>query len=299
MHLSIDQRTRMDKRVIIKDKFAEQYTLTIDSDIKGVNIHMTSRSQMRWDFNVLDTRGDQLEIRLILLDHKLLQANNPLIKEVAALTSSFSRLYNELHLLISREGEIMEVLNMDVILSKWKQTKAEMEEVVDANPDIRNAITLNDNVFNNKSKVVENIQSSEFFLLYFNKIYGRQIPDSYKQNALNFFNSANVHWSFKLKDIPDPRLPEDEALIELLGAPAVPLGPGFYNRAYIQFDRLINIKKLDTTLLEKGIFRINKNTGRLVEASLLREEIADKEDLYTKMKYTIYSEEILKSKLAE
>lgn len=289
----------MDKPVIIKDQFTEQYTLTIDSDIKGVNIHMTSRSQMRWDFNVLDAQDDRVEIRLLLLDHRLLQSNNPLIKEVASLTGSFSRLYNELHLMVSPEGKITEVLNMDIILSKWKQTKREMEEVVDANPDIKNAITLNDNVFNNKAKVVENIQSSEFFLMYFNKIYGRQIPDSYKQNALNFFNSANVHWSFKLKDIADPRLPEDEALIELLGAPAVPLGPGFYNRAYLQFDRLINIKKLDTTLLEKGRFRINKNSGRLVEASLLREEIADKEDLYTKMKYTIYSEEILKSKLAE
>lgn len=282
----------------IKNTFSEQYTLIIDSDIKAVNVHMTSRSQLRWDFTVLKINEDHIEIKIILLDHILLEANNPLIKEVAALTNAFSRLYNELYLKVNTEGKVTEVLNMNIIRSKWKQTRAEMEKIAEINPDIKNAIVLNDNIFEDETKLMEGIQNNEFFLMYFNKIYGRKIPGSYKGNALNFFNSANVHWSFDLKNISNPLLSSDEMIVEISGEPSVLLNIGFYNRAYIQFSNQIDVSKLETALQEKGIYRVDQYTGRIIEASLTREEIADPENLYTKLKYTFYSDEIFKYKMS-
>jgi hypothetical protein len=282
----------------IKDKFSEQYTLIIDSDIKAVNVHMISRSQLRWDVSVLKVEEDFVEVKIILLDHILLEANNPLIKEIAALTNAFSRLYNELYLKINPEGKILEVLNMDIIKSKWRQTKAEMEKIAENNPDIKNAIVLNDNIFENQSKLIEGIQNNEFFLMYFNKIYGKKVPSNFKDNALNFFNSANVHWSFNLKNISNPLLSSDEMIVELSGEPSVLLNIGFYNRAYVQFANQIDTSKLQTSLNEKGVYRVEEPTGRMIEASLTREEIADPENLYTKLKYTFYSDEIFKYKMS-
>lgn len=282
----------------IKDKFSEQYTLIIDSDIKAVNVHMISRSQLRWDVSVLKVEEDFVEVKIILLDHILLEANNPLIKEIAALTNAFSRLYNELYLKINPEGKILEVLNMDIIKSKWRQTKAEMEKIAENNPDIKNAIVLNDNIFENQSKLIEGIQNNEFFLMYFNKIYGKKVPSNFKDNALNFFNSANVHWSFNLKNISNPLLSSDEMIVELSGEPSVLLNTGFYNRAYVQFANQIDTGKLQTSLNEKGVYRVEEPTGRMIEASLTREEIADPENLYTKLKYTFYSDEIFKYKMS-
>lgn len=289
----------MDGLFKIKDKFSEQYTLIIDSDIKAVNVHMTSKSQLRWDFSVLKVEDDFVEVKIIQLDHILLESNNPLIKEIAALTNAFSRLYNELYLKINAEGKVTEVLNMDIIRSKWQYTKAEMESITENNPDIKNAIVLNDNIFQNPLKLMEGIQNNEFFLMFFNKIYGRKIPGNYKENALNVFNSANVYWSFNLKNISNPLLSSDEMIIELSGEPSVLLNTGFYNRAYVQFANQIDIRKLDTSLSEKGIFRVDQTTGRMIEASLSREEIADHENLYNRLKYTFYSDEILKFKMSD
>lgn len=289
----------MDGLFKIKDKFSEQYTLIIDSDIRAVNVHMTSKSQLRWDFSVLNVEDDFIEVKIIQLDHILLKSNNPLIKEIAALTNAFSRLYNELYLKINAEGKVTEVLNMDIIRSKWQHTKAEMEFIAENNPDIKNAIILNDNIFQNPLKLMEGIQNNEFFLIFFNKIYGRKIPGNYKENALNVFNSANVHWSFDLKNISNPLLSSDEMIIELSGEPSVLLNIGFYNRAYVQFANQIDTRKLDTSLSEKGIFRVDQTTGRMIEASLTREEIADHENLYNRLKYTFYSDEILKFKMSD
>ncbi|WP_185209067.1 hypothetical protein [Chryseobacterium sp. C3] len=288
----------MDSLFKIKDKFSEQYTLTIDSDIKAVNVHMTSKSQLRWDFSVLKIEEDFVEVKIIQLDHILLESNNPLIKEIAALTNAFSRLYNELYLKINSEGKVTEVLNMEIIRSKWQHTKAEMETIAENNPDIKNAIVLNDNIFQNPLKLIEGIQNNEFFLMFFNKIYGRKIPGSYKENTLNLFNSANVHWSYNLKNVSNPLLSSDEMIAELSGEPSVLLNIGFYNRAYVQFANQIDTKKLNTSLNERGIFRVDQTTGRIIEASLNREEIADPENLYNKLKYTFYSDEILKFKMS-
>lgn len=283
-----------------KEPFSEQYTLFIDSDIKGVNVHMTSTSQMRWDFSVLKSDDLKSEVRLILLDHMLLDSNNPLIKEIANLTKAFSRLYNELHLKINENGKITEVVNMDLILSKWKQTKNEMEEIAASNPDIKNAIILNDNLFQDQKKLKEGIENSEFFLMYFNKIFGKNIPSSYSQIGLNYFNSANVDWKYHLKNIGNPLLSDNEVIVEILGEPSLLSieSIGFKNRAYIQFANQIDVKNLNPILQEKGKYRVDRNTGRIIEASILREEIADEELLYTKMKYTFYNEEMLKYKMS-
>ena len=43
----------MDYRIVIKEPFQEKYTLTIDSDMLGVSVHMVSKIQIRWDFRVI------------------------------------------------------------------------------------------------------------------------------------------------------------------------------------------------------------------------------------------------------
>lgn len=288
----------MKNKIAINEPFSDQYTLIIDADIKGVNAYMKSRSQMRWNLNVLNVTEDFIEIKLFQLDHILLETNNPLIKEIAALTQAMSRMYNELHLTVNSIGKIKDILNRDIILSKWKQTRTEMEKIAENNPDLKNVIVLNDDIFNNKEKLIQVIQISEFFLMYFNKVYGHGVPEAFKETSPNFFNTANVNWAYKIKNLDNPLLTSDETIIELTAEPATGLGGiGFYNRAYGQFANLIDISKLDTSLNEKGIYRFHKESGRLIEASLMREEIADPENLYNKMKYTLYNEEIFKYKM--
>ncbi|KFF01726.1 SH3 domain-containing protein [Chryseobacterium luteum] len=288
------------KQLLIKQTYTEQYTLVIDSDMMAVNAKMQSKTQIRWDLNVLKVSDNEVEVKLILLDHILLEANNPLIKEVANLTKAFSRLYNELHLKIDQQGKILDVLNMDIILSKWKQTKAEMEKIAENTPDIKNAILLHDSIFQDKAKLTHGIQASEFFMLHFNYVYGNDLPFNKKDIIKpNFFNSANVQWSCFVN--PMHELPTDvqSFSVNIDMQSFMPLGVGFYSRAYGQFANQIDITKLNTRLKESGTYKINPQTGKLLEAFLYREEVADEKQLFTKMQYTLMSEAVYKESIKD
>src|SRR5690606_37439971 len=139
--------------------------------------------------------------------------------EIAALTQAMSRMYNELHLTVNGNGKIKDILNRDIILSKWRQTRTEMEKIAENNPDLKNVIVLNDDIFNNKEKLIQVIQISEFFLMYFNKVYGHGVPETFKETSPNFFNTANVNWAYKIKNLDNPLLTSDETIIELTAEP--------------------------------------------------------------------------------
>ncbi len=281
----------------IKKLFNEQYTLWIISDMMAVNAKMTSKTQIRWDLNVLNISDDEVEIKLLLLDHVLLEANNPYIKEIASLTQTFSRMYNELHLIITQQGKIKKVLNMDIILAKWNQTKVEMEKIAGQNSDLKKMINLNDTIFQNPAKLTESIQASEFFSIYFNYVFGTELP--YKKRDIskpNFFNTANVMWTYTVSEVSRSI---SESYISLKGEPTLPLSVGFYNKAYAQFAKQINISKLNTTLEEEGEYIIESETGRLIKAQVKRNEIADKEELFTKVTYQMMSEATFMNRIKE
>jgi|GEM_PF-729007 len=273
----------------IKQNFNEQYTLHIDTDMQGVNVQMKTKMKLRWDFNVLKVQNDEIEIKLILLDHILLETNNPMVKEAAALTKVFSRLYNELHLIIDTKGIVKKILNLHVILDKWKDVKTEMLAVAEKTPDINNAIQLHDSIFNDEKKLIQGIQYGEFFTVYFNKIFGTELP--HVDNLVtepNFFKTANVQWKYSiLKANEDIGFPITNVILR--GVPFLPLEPGFYTRAYSQFSNIKDIGNLTTKLEENGKYEIDSQTGRVIEVHLFRNEVAD-DDLYMKLSYKMYSE---------
>ena len=277
----------------IATPFNEQYTLLIESDMMAVHAKMQSKTQIRWDFTVLDVTGEYAEIRLILLDHLLLEANNPLIKEIAAVTKVFSRLYNELHLIIDHAGSIKRVLNMEVILSKWQQTKAEMEKLVKHTPDVQNVINLNDSIFQNPDRLKEGIQKSEFFMVYFSYLFGKAIP--YESNNVispNAFNTVNVKWGMGISTLQ--ALPAEKVQLSMRMRPF--LQSDFNERAYSQFADKIDIKKLIPELKEEAIYNVNYTQGRVLDAVLQKQEVAHENQLYNKLTYRLTSDTAIKEK---
>ncbi|PZF71268.1 hypothetical protein [Taibaiella soli] len=282
-------------QIKIHQPFTEQYTLLIDADTKAVNAQLTSRSLIRWDVNFINVAADQIEMRLLLTDHILLQANNPLIKEVAALTKAMGRMYSELHLFIDHNGIIKEVLNMDIILSKWEQAKKEMSKVADANPDIKKVILLNDSIFYNADNLKAGIQKSEFFLVYFNKLYNQVFPCvSPKYIKPNPFTTANLQWETFVRQ---EQVQNGVLVLEVQSTPDIPTD--FNKLAYSQFADKIDIQKLKPVIIERGRYIIDHKTGRLIEAILGTQETADKEQLYTRLTYTLMSEAIYRQELSQ
>lgn len=276
--------------VQIKKPFNEQYTLIIDSDMQAVDMHITTTTQMRWDFTVIKVADHSLEIRLVLLDHILLETNNPMVKEVSQVSQVFSRMYNELHVTIDKKGMIRQIHNLDVIQQKWEQTKKELLKSVEHTPDIKGIIQINDELFSTPDKIKKAIQANEFFTTYFSYVYGKELP--YIEKGIvkpNFFNSANVQWDISITSV-------DSQHINLEMKPSFLLSSGFYNKAYSQFAEKIDISKLFTQMKETGNYQIEPGSGRLAQAIIHRKEKAAA-NLYTKVSYHFMSEEKYKEKL--
>ncbi|MDR6513779.1 hypothetical protein [Chryseobacterium camelliae] len=276
--------------------FSEQYTMYIDTDLYGVNVKMESKTKLRWDFTVISISEEEIEVRLLLLDHILLYTDNPIVKETATMTQVFSRMYNELHLIIDQSGTIRKILNLHVVRDKWKDVKKEMLAIAERTPDIKNAIQLHDSIFNDESRLIQGIQYGEFFMIYFNKFFNKNLPKAEVLTGTNWFNTANVTWRYTYEITRDYSNSDKNIILEMKGFPSGVLGAGFYQRAYFQFSQMKDIGKLTTELNESAKYEIEEETGRLIQARIYRNEIADS-DLYMKLTYTLMCEQILKDKL--
>ncbi|NJM79743.1 MAG: hypothetical protein HC854_09170 [Flavobacterium sp.] len=280
------------KHIAIKEKFNEQYTIDIETELNGVDMYITSKIRLRYDFSVTKiNENHSFEIRLIQLDNTLLEANNPMVKEVAQVSQVFGKMYSELNLKLDVKGKVLEVLNYDVILAKWNDTKAEMEKALQGNENLKNAISLNDQIYTNPKKVKEALEANEFFKVYFGQIFGINFPLKGKAiEGTNFFNTANMQWAIDIEStafIPSEYKHVD---ITMIGKPANALTTGFHNAAYNQFAKKIDISTLKPQLDQYEIRKVEIKTGKVVEALLTKTEIADPEKLFTKFRYTLRSD---------
>lgn len=274
-------------KVIIKQPFQDQYDLIIELESKMVNSHLISKTKLRHDFNVISCDEKSLECRLVLLDIFLENSNNDLIREVAQVTAAFNRMFNELHLKLSQNGKVLEVLNMDLILSKWNQTKDEMKSAVQQNEELRKLIAINDSLFTNPEKLKLSIQANEFLSVYFGQFFNEIIPNKKTVLGKNLFSTANLDWKYEFNSDIKIHNTIEEILIGTKGMPAGNLSIGFNNAAYSQFKENLNINNLNPQFSEIAEHKISYQNGKVNKAYIKKSEIADENNLFMKLNYTL------------
>lgn len=280
-----------DKRIKIRQPFRDQYTLSIDAEVNAIESTILSTVEIRYDFQVLNIKEDCVEVRLLVLESKVVKANNPMVNEVAQVSQVFGRMYNELHLQIEPSGRVLKVLNSDLILSKWRETKAEMEKHISGNEELEQAISLHDELFNNTDKVKIAVQANEFFAMYFGHVYDTDLPMAKKVFGTNIFNTANLEWS--LNSESDPVLPaqgKEIVIIKTTSLPKLPLTDGFCNAAYHQFKDKIKVDPEQIKMFHTEERTVEYETGRLRRSSVSKIEEIDPEKLYHKFKFMMLSD---------
>ncbi len=275
-------------KIIISQPFNEQYELVIETNSKLIDNHMTSRTIMRYDFTVIRCNENEIECRLILLDLFLDQSNNDLVKEIAQVTAAFNRMFNELHLKLSQKGEILQLLNMDLVLSKWQQTKAEMTAALSNNDELRKLIAVNDSLFTNKEKLAHTIQNSEFLHMYFGQVFNIELPKTKRITGANILNTANLECDMNISEQAGGHPDDIHILVNTY--PVRPLSEGYLNAAYGQFKDRINLDLLNFTMFQKEERYIDRNTGKLKQAIVEKVEEIGHEQLYQKFSYQMISD---------
>jgi len=231
------------------------------------------------------------EIELITIENRLIETNNPNLKDLAALNQAFARMYSEIHVKLDPRGKLLEVINLPVILSKWEQTKSEMQSIEKEAPTLQDIIQLNDDIFAQPEKVKLAIEHNEFFSIYFHLIYGEELPAAgLRRKHRNLFNSADVSWQYFAEAVPDS--PDDGIFtdVEIRGAPTGPMAEEWINEAYGKFE-IAGLPQLNPRLMEKGNYRFESASGKLLKATLVKEEIAHPNLLRGKMLYKLKSDD--------
>lgn len=276
-----------EKIIKILQPFSESYTLDIESITKAITMETYSKVRMRYNFQVLEIEDESIICNLIKTDQKLLESNNPIIAEIQQISSVFGRMYNNIKVRLSNEGKVLDVLNTDLILSKWEETKAEMQKHISGNIDLENSISLNDDIFKDHEKVKIAVQAQEFFSIYFGHFFGKDLPISNKSiTAPNLFSTAMLTWKYSV----DGHLSRDNdhfnAIIITKGEDSE-LNIGFNNKAYAQFKEHLNIYNLNAKITEEAEHIYSFEGGKLLKAHIKKEEIADEKQLFIKFNYAM------------
>ncbi|WP_299248050.1 hypothetical protein [uncultured Aquimarina sp.] len=270
----------------ISEPFSDRYTLLIDSKMMAANVTMNSKTRMRWDFNVHRVTESYLEISLLQLENTLLESDNPMVQDIANMSQAFGRMYSELHLIITHSGKVLEVLNMDLILDKWNIAKKEMEKAIEHSPEAKEILILNDEIFKDKEKVKLAIGANDFLNLYFPYAYGKSIP--YTNGDIvtnNFLNSNTLQWKTKVNVKEVDKASESIFIVNVDSKPNGLLTKSWHQKAYKNFEKVMDIKKLEATITKETEYTISQANGKLLEVTSSNVEIADQEKLYTIMKY--------------
>ncbi|GHS94639.1 hypothetical protein FACS1894207_3190 [Bacteroidia bacterium] len=280
-----------EQQILIKKPFNEQYTLLIETDSMLINASLKSKTQARYDFSVINIEKDIIECRLMQLDLFVVESNNDLVKEIAQVTAAFNRMFNELHLKLNEKGEILEILNIDLILSKWKQTKTEMQKIARANDDIKQLIIINDNLLAQPEKIKIAIKANEFLQVFFGKIFGVNISSKVNEMGTNLLNTTNLAWSFLITDIYEQQNLNRIKIISE-AEPQYSLNSKFYHNAYQQFAEHIDLSKLSVKLEQHSEYLIDKDTNRVIQAQINKIEEVHPNKLYMKLCYTLMCDEM-------
>lgn len=275
------------QKILINEKFHRQYKLLIETESMMVTALMKSKTEIRYDFSVLNIDSEGIECRLVQLDIFIKEANSNLIHEVAELTGAFNRMFNELHLKLDHNGRVIKVLNIELILSKWKQTKILMQQAANKSDDLKDLIALSDSMFESPEKIQHAIQANEFLQTYFGHIYDEKIPSSKSDpNRTNFLNTSYLPFKVSLT-IDQQTLNDQNIKVLTSSVPYVTLDMSYKKNAYKSFEDKLDLKSLNPVISENSIHIINQISGMLIHSEIIKKEIVHPEKLFTKMNFTM------------
>ncbi|MGB7210436.1 MAG: hypothetical protein WBD27_17415 [Pyrinomonadaceae bacterium] len=279
------------KKIRFRQPFSEKYSLTINTDMLAGNFPIETKTEIRWAFRVIEAdHSGQAEIELITVENRLVEANNPNLHDIAALSQAFGRMYSEIHVKLDSKGKVIKIINLPTILGKWEQTKAEMQKIESEIPAMTDVVKLNDDIFASPDKVKLAIESNEFFNIYFHLIYGEPLPaKKLRKTHRNLFNSADVDWEFvaNSKRVMTPNGPFE--VVKITGQPAEDLGQVWIKQAYGNF-QMVDQTQIQPNLSESGEYVFHAETGKLRKAVLIKKEVAHPDFIRGDMTYTIKSE---------
>lgn len=276
-------------KIQINKCFTEKYIIEQTSEIIMSSLVVKTVTELRWDVRVLKITDQGYHIEVLSLDNILKESNNPNMRDLSAFNNAFKRMYNELNMLISKEGELIEVNNIKEIQRKWAQVKAEMETIQTHHDNMKGIIALNDELFNSPENIKAAVKANEFFEVFFNAYLGLKLPGGRNLEKKSLFAQEKINWSYAITS-ENPLLATDEkVIINIVGHPTQSFDKTWIKNAYGSFP-ITEIADRKPAVKDEARYKIDYKSGRVLEGLITKEEIVHPELLKAKMVYHIIAD---------
>lgn len=272
------------RRISFYELGTHKYRLTLDGEIQVNTMNVKSTVSNNFVLQVKEVDETEAVIDLVTYDKEMIACTNPAFKEMFAVTRQLEKLYDEMTVRLSLEGEVLDIYSMDIFEEKWQRLKNENVPYFGESTDIEDFFKLNAENVSNKEFWINILNEQEFFFLFFQLGgYGQKyayVKDIYRYNA---FRNNKLKWEIVSSPYETDRA-TNRKRVDIEGW--FNAGKSWLKESYGKMPMLADVK-LDPHFAIDAFYVFDYNTGWISEAGITIEEIVHPSILFHKMNYKL------------
>lgn len=193
----LTKKYKMESTFSFKSLMTKKYLVKIKSTMNLNGFTSDNEVEIRWMLSLKEIGFEHYTFELITLDHAMVKADNTGYIEIHKVVSQMQKSLNEIRFTIDKQGNLLRVENLDQIKDRWKSVKSEAIEYNRSNTSLVELFKIQDEAFENKGGVDAMVRAMEFFDIYLNNLYGRDLFSRVKKSIPNLFRSGTIPFVLK------------------------------------------------------------------------------------------------------
>jgi len=170
----------------------KKYLVNITSNMLLNGMMSETEVEIRWLVTLKEIGFQHYTFELITLDHRMVKSDNMGYIEIHKVVSQLQKALNEITFTVDKQGNLLEVKNLEQIKERWKDVKAETIEYNKSNTSLIELFKIQDEAFEKVGGVEAMVKVMEFFDIFLNNIYGRDFFGRIKKTIPNLFRSGSI-----------------------------------------------------------------------------------------------------------
>lgn len=180
-----------------KSHITRKYLVKITSSMNLNGFTSDNEVEIRWMLSLKEIGVQHYTFELITLDHAMVKADNTGYIEIHKVVSQMQKALNEIKFTVDKQGNLLRVDNLQQIKIRWETVKSEVIEYNRSNTSLVELFKIQDEAFEKKGGVEAMVRATEFFDIYLNNLYGRDLFSRVKKSIPNLFRSGVIPFVLK------------------------------------------------------------------------------------------------------
>lgn len=272
------------RRISFYEPGTHKYRLTLDGEMQINTMNVKSTVSNNYILQIKEVNEKDVIMDLVTYDKEMTDCSNPAFKEMFAVTRQLEKLYDEMTVRLSLDGEVLDIYNMDTFKEKWQRLRRENVPYFGESTDIEDFFKLNEKNISDKEFWINILNEQEFFFLFFQLSgYGhkyRYVKDIYRHNA---FRNNKIKWEI-ISSPYEVNSSTGTKRVDLEGW--FNAGKSWLKESYGKMPMFSDVK-LEPHFAIDAFYVFDYNTGWINEAYITIEETAHPSVLFHKMNYRL------------